>query len=271
MIYSYYEIMREEIKYYSNGKSVFVLDRCLLDYRNNFLSHNSEREFDDKFNMWVQSDVIYRVWSIILHSNCFKTSRRDVHALQKVNLNYRKQLLLWKMAGRKRAIAIDQTCQLFGENQNKIIDERRKVIPPKLAIWEELRKDSRIKKQMTAKALYTDALKWWEKRKNQTNAEVDVPSIANIRSESTSKNISSVQSHHEQVQNISSSSLDTLERLKTSNEFQTIIHLTGVCPFFVIYGSPKQFLLYTSYKLANTHTKITCESAGGHVHKICNY
>lgn len=194
-----------------------------------------------------------------------------MNTLQKSNLNHRKRLLLLlKMAGRKRAIPTDQTYQLFDENQNQIIDERHRVIS-KLTIWEELRNESRINKQMTAKALYTDALKWWEKKKNGSNAEVDVQSIVNISSETTSNNISSEQSHHEQVPNFPSSPLDALERLKTLDEFQTIIHMTGVCPFFVIYGSPKQFLLYKSYKLANAHTKISCESAGGLVHKICKY
>lgn len=251
------EIMRGKIKYCPNGKTVFVLARCLLDYCNNFLSDNSDRDFDAKFNMYVQNDVIYRVWSIILDSNCFKTFRRNVHSLQKSNLHYQKRLLLLvKMAGRKRAIGTDQTYHLFGENQNKIIDERQKVIP-KLAIWNELRKDSRINKQMTGKALYTDALKWWEKMKNKSNT-VDVPSITNISSETTPNNISSEQSHHEQVPDFSSSPLDALEHLKTSIEFQAIIHMTGLCPFFVIYGSPKQFLLYNSYKSSNAHTKITC-------------
>lgn len=67
-----------------------------------------------------------------------------------------------EMAGRKRAVPVESVHTLLRDNQTRIIDDRKRVIVPKGAIWEELRNDERINKKMSAKAIYTEALNWWK-------------------------------------------------------------------------------------------------------------
>lgn len=71
-----------------------------------------------------------------------------------------------------------------------------------------------------------------------------------------------------QMKKLSESPLQAIEYLKVSKMFGPMIHLSGPNPFFVIYGSPNQFLLYSVYKKNCPYTKITCDSTGGIVHKI---
>lgn len=64
--------------------------------------------------------------------------------------------------------------------------------------------------------------------------------------------------------------LQALEYLKVTKLFGPSIHMSGLNPFFVIYASPNQFMLYNTYKKQNVYTKITCDSTGGLVNKLGN-
>lgn len=67
---------------------------------------------------------------------------------------------------------------------------------------------------------------------------------------------------------ISSSPLQAIGFLKVSNTFGPMIHMFGDNPFFVIYCSPNQFLLFKTYKRTCGYTKISGDSTGGVVHKL---
>lgn len=67
---------------------------------------------------------------------------------------------------------------------------------------------------------------------------------------------------------MSSSPLQAIGYLKVSNIYGPMIHMFGDNPFFVIYGSPNQFLLFKTYKKKCGYTKISGDSTGGVVHKL---
>lgn len=75
------------------------------------------------------------------------------------------------MAGRRRKVSIDVVNELFETNEKSIINEKGFVVEPKHEIWTEFRNDKRINKNMTPKAIYTEALKWWKQMKaNKLNS-----------------------------------------------------------------------------------------------------
>lgn len=76
------------------------------------------------------------------------------------------------------------------------------------------------------------------------------------------------QSRKRQMNKLSSNPVHSLELLKRSHAFGPMIHWLGVDPFYVMYGSPNQFLLYDAYKKFNAYTKITCDATGSIVHKL---
>lgn len=76
------------------------------------------------------------------------------------------------------------------------------------------------------------------------------------------------QSRRRQLNKLSLDPIQSLQFLKASNAFQSMIHGLGFDPFFVMYGSPNQFSLYTAYKKHNKYTKITCDATGSIVHKL---
>lgn len=76
------------------------------------------------------------------------------------------------------------------------------------------------------------------------------------------------QSRTKQAKKLSPSPLQALEYLKATKAFGPSMHMTGLSPFFAIYGSPNQFALFKSYSQRNAYTKITCDATGGIVHKL---
>lgn len=75
------------------------------------------------------------------------------------------------MAGRKRNVEFDVLKNIFEENKDKIIDERKKVAKPSNSIWKEIYEQ--VDRKTTQKAIYNDALRWYEKKTGKTDDEHD--------------------------------------------------------------------------------------------------
>lgn len=151
------------------------------------------------------------------------------------------------MVGRKPAVATEIVNALLCENKDRIINSRKRVIIPKSTIWNELTEDDRIRKLMTAKALYTMALKWWAKCQN--------PEL--------------IEGHPIQEEESKQTPTTALQHFQASNASN--IFMTGLDPFYVIYGSPGQFSLFDEYKKANKYKTIIFESCRSVVSKICKF
>lgn len=151
------------------------------------------------------------------------------------------------MVGRKPAVATEIVHELLRENKDRIINNQNSVIVPKSTIWNELSDDERIRNLMTAKALYTTALKWWVKSQN---AEL-------------------IEGHLNQKEGSKPTPTAALQHFQASNP--SIIFMTGLDPFYVLYGSPRQFSLSNEYKKANKYTTITVQSTCSVVDKICKF
>lgn len=77
-----------------------------------------------------------------------------------------------------------------------------------------------------------------------------------------------IRSRNKQTQRLSSDVFQALLLLQTSATYTNTIHMIGNSPFFLIYGSPKQFQLYNMYSQRNNETKISCDATGGLVRKL---
>lgn len=60
----------------------------------------------------------------------------------------------------------------------------------------------------------------------------------------------------------------SLQLLKASHAFGAMIHGIGLDPFFIMYGSPNQFLLFDAFTKNNKYTKATCDATGNIAHKL---
>lgn len=105
-------------------------------------------------------------------------SKRILHLFKFISLHWsiisNKNL---NMPGRKQKPLSITIQSIFEENQSKIIDERKKVMPPASNIWETLRKGPEIAKKMSAKAIYSAALRWWtDKNENSDLGNISVES-----------------------------------------------------------------------------------------------
>lgn len=76
---------------------------------------------------------------------------------------------------------------------------------------------------------------------------------------------------HKQKERLSSDAFQALLLLQSSPTYKNTIHMIGISPFCLIYGSPKQFQLYDMYSKHNKETKISCDATGGLVRKIGLY
>lgn len=76
------------------------------------------------------------------------------------------------------------------------------------------------------------------------------------------------QCRNRQLNKLSLNPVQSVQFLKASNAYSSIIHSVGLDPFFVIYGSPNQYILYNAYKKWNKYTKITADATGSIVHKL---
>lgn len=76
------------------------------------------------------------------------------------------------------------------------------------------------------------------------------------------------QSRRRQNQKISTDPVTSLQLMKASNAYGSMIHCLAVDPFFVFYASKNQFMLFDAYKKKNKYTKITCDATGSIVHKL---
>lgn len=72
------------------------------------------------------------------------------------------------MAGRKRNLSLEVLYELFDVNERTIV-RGNKVVEPSHAIWKEIHES--VGKKTTLKAIYTDALRWFEKNRAQENEE----------------------------------------------------------------------------------------------------
>lgn len=75
------------------------------------------------------------------------------------------------MAGRKRNVEFDVLKNIFEENIDKIIDERKKVAKPSNSIWKAIYEQ--VDRKTTQKAIYNDALRWYEKKTGKTGKTDD--------------------------------------------------------------------------------------------------
>lgn len=71
-----------------------------------------------------------------------------------------------------------------------------------------------------------------------------------------------------QKNKLSSDVFKSLFYLQNSPQYANTIHSIGYSPFYIIYGSPKQFALYNMYLKRNKMSKVSCDATGGLVRKI---
>lgn len=76
------------------------------------------------------------------------------------------------------------------------------------------------------------------------------------------------QCRRRQLDKLSTDPVKSLEFMKASNAYGSMIHWLGVDPFFVIYGSSNQFLLFDAYKKHNEYSRVACDATGSIVHKL---
>lgn len=76
------------------------------------------------------------------------------------------------------------------------------------------------------------------------------------------------QYRYRQNQKLSSSPIQALEYLKESNTYGPMIHWISTAPFFIMYGSPNQFILYDAYRKHNPYTKLSLDGTASLVHKL---
>lgn len=72
-------------------------------------------------------------------------------------------------------------------------------------------------------------------------------------------------------QGLSPDIFTSLLYLQASKKYIDTVHMIGISPFFVIFGSNNQFRLYKMYEKRNRLTKISCDATGGVVRKISMY
>lgn len=82
--------------------------------------------------------------------------------------------------------------------------------------------------------------------------------------------IRNLQYRERQKNKLSSDVYKSLYYLQNSPKYANIIHTIGYTPFYVFYGSPKQFSLYNMYLKRNKISKVSCDATGGLVRKIGN-
>lgn len=56
--------------------------------------------------------------------------------------------------------------------------------------------------------------------------------------------------------------------LQASKKYVKTIHMIGMSPFFIIFGSCNQFRLYNMYEKTNPLSKISCDATGSLVRKM---
>lgn len=75
------------------------------------------------------------------------------------------------MSGRPLHSLLELLQTKFEENVDKIIDNRNKVTVPSADIWIEIAEQIEHKK--TPKAIYTDALRWWQVKSEKPKENPD--------------------------------------------------------------------------------------------------
>lgn len=79
------------------------------------------------------------------------------------------------MVGRNRKVPLNVLYSLFEENKDEIIDDN-KVVAPSNQIWQRIHEHEKINKKSTPKAIYNDALRWYEDNsegKSDKSSEAD--------------------------------------------------------------------------------------------------
>lgn len=77
-----------------------------------------------------------------------------------------------------------------------------------------------------------------------------------------------LQSRNRAKERLSSDTFKSLLYLQASKKYVNTIHMIGLSPFFVIFGSNNQLRLYKMYEKKNPLTKISCDATGSLVRKI---
>lgn len=122
--------------------------------------------------------------------------------------------------------------------------------------WEkhsESRKNVRVS-SATANKLFTSEKKASVLKRDlikESQAEMFEPDKGRVISESA---IRSGQSRNRQMNKLSTDPLKSLEFLSDSHSYGSMIHSIGNKPFFVIYASANQYLLYNAYKKAHKYS-----------------
>lgn len=80
--------------------------------------------------------------------------------------------------------------------------------------------------------------------------------------------IRKLQSRQRAEQRLTPHTFTSLMYLQASKKYIETIHMIGISPFFVIFGSNNQFLLYKMYEKKNSPTKISCDATGSIIRKI---
>lgn len=87
----------------------------------------------------------------------------------------------------------------------------------------------------------------------------------------SSEAIRNLQYRERKTNKLSSDVYKSLYYLQNSPKYANIIHTIGYSPFYIFYGSPKQFSLYNMYLKQNKISKVSCDATGGVVRTIGNY
>lgn len=83
--------------------------------------------------------------------------------------------------------------------------------------------------------------------------------------------IRNLQYRQRQKNKLSSDVFKALFYLQNAPNYANIIQSIGFSPFYVIYGSPRQFALYNMYLKRNNASKLSCDATGGLARKIGKY
>lgn len=76
------------------------------------------------------------------------------------------------------------------------------------------------------------------------------------------------QTRMRQKDKLSQDPIRSLQFLKASHTFGAMIHGIGLDPFYIMYGSPNQFMLFDAYVKNNTYTEMAGDASGQFVHKL---
>lgn len=87
----------------------------------------------------------------------------------------------------------------------------------------------------------------------------------------SSNAIRNLQSRNRAKEKLSPDMFKSLLYLQASKKYCQTIHMIGLLPFYVIFGSNNQFRLYNMYEKRNPLTKISCDATGSVVRKIGMY